>query len=127
MNKSKLYNIVEILSWIFSRPKMYFENPTINNLFRFIDGYYMSETIHSFNSVNPIERDTFFWKNFCNFLSNKYGKKIVDKDISSRYMTEHLLNEISIEKGIDFDLFVENFNEFQINVEYDANNHHNCV
>ena len=69
MNKLKLYNIVEILSWIFSRP---------------------------------------------------------NKDIDSRYMAEHLLNEISIEKGIDFDLFVENFNEFQINVEYDANNRLNC-
>lgn len=121
MNKSKSYTIVEILSWIFSRPKMYFEKPTINNLFRFIDGYYMSETIHSLNSVNPIERDIVFWENFCNFLSNKYDKKIVDKDIGSRYMAEHLLNEISIEEGIDFDLFVDNFKEFQINEEYDAN------
>lgn len=64
MNELKLYNIVEILSWIFSRPKMYFENPTINNLFRFIDGYYMSETIHSSNSINPIEQDTFFLEKF---------------------------------------------------------------
>lgn len=59
-------------------------------------------------------------------MSNKYGKKIVDKNTGSRYIAEHLLNEISIDKGIDFELFVENFNEFKIDVEYDANNHLNC-
>ncbi|QIU96682.1 hypothetical protein [Bacteroides faecium] len=114
MNKLEHNNTIELLSMICKRPKMYFENPTINNIFRFLDGYYMSQVIHT-----PKEerekcdiRDTLFWSSFGLFLANKYNKEIANKNISSCYIVEHLLKEISADENIDFALFAENFNEF---------------
>ena len=114
MNKLEHNNTIELLSMICKRPKMYFEKPTINNIFRFLDGYYVSQVIYT-----PKEerekcdiRDTLFWSSFCLFLANKYNKEVANKNISSCYIVEHLLKEISADKNDNFDLFAENFNEF---------------
>ena len=114
MNKLEYNNIADILNMMCKRPKMYFENPTINNMFRFLDGYYMSEVIHTpeKDRMERNKRDELFWNSFYKFLTNKYNKEIVNKNISSYYIIEDMLKEISANKEDNFELFVDNFNEF---------------
>jgi len=114
MNKLEYNNIADILNMMCKRPKMYFENPTINNMFRFLDGYYMSEVIHTpeKDRMERNKRDELFWNSFYKFLTNKYNKEIVNKNISSYYLIEDMLKEISENKEDNFELFVDNFNEF---------------
>ena len=114
MNKLEYNNIADMLNMICKRPKMYFENPTINNMFRFLDGYYMSEVIHTpeKDRMERNKRDELFWNSFYKFLTNKYNKEIVNKNISSYYIIEDMLKEISANKEDNFELFVDNFNEF---------------
>lgn len=114
MNELEYNNIADMLNMICKRPKMYFENPTINNMFRFLDGYYMSEVIHTpeKDRMERNKRDELFWNSFYKFLTNKYNKEIVNKNISSYYLIEDMLKEISENKEDNFELFVDNFNEF---------------
>ena len=81
MNKLEYNNIADMLNMICKRPKMYFENPTINNMFRFLDGYYMSEVIHTPEEerIKCEKREELFWNSFYKFLANKYNKEIVNK------------------------------------------------
>ncbi|EFI04742.1 phage integrase N-terminal SAM-like domain-containing protein [Bacteroides sp. 1_1_14] len=105
---------INAINMICKRPKMYFENPTINNMFRFLDGYYMSEVIHTPEEerMKCEKREELFWNSFYKFLANKYNKEIVNKNISSYYIIEDMLKEISANKEDNFELFVDNFNEF---------------
>lgn len=114
MNELEYNNIADMLNMICKRPKMYFENPTINNMFRFLDGYYMSEVIHTPEEerMKCEKREELFWNSFYKFLANKYNKEIVNKNISSYYIIEDMLKEISVNKEDNFELFVDNFNEF---------------
>ena len=114
MNELEYNNIADMLNMICKRPKMYFENPTINNMFRFLDGYYMSEVIHTPEEerMKCEKRKELFWNSFYKFLANKYNKEIVNKNISSYYLIEDMLKEISENKEDNFELFVDNFNEF---------------
>lgn len=115
MNKLEYNNIADILNNIIKRPKMYFENPTINNMFRFLDGYYMSEVIHTpeEDRMEFFKRYELFWNSFYKFLANKYNKKIiVNNNTSCCYTIEHMLKEISENKEDNFELFADNFNEF---------------
>lgn len=114
MNELEYNNIADMLNMICKRPKMYFENPTINNMFRFLDGYYMSEVIHTPEEerMKCEKREELFWNSFYKFLANKYNKEIVNKNISSYYIIEDMLKEISANKEDNFELFVDNFNEF---------------
>ena len=114
MNKLEYNNIADMLNMICKRPKMYFENPTINNMFRFLDGYYMSEVIHTPEEerIKCEKREALFWNSFYKFLANNYNKEIVNKNISSYYIIEDMLKEISVNEEDNFELFVDNFNEF---------------
>lgn len=114
MNELEYNNTADMLNMICKRPKMYFENPTINNMFRFLDGYYMSEVIHTPEEerMKCEKREELFWNSFYKFLANKYNKEIVNKNISSYYIIEDMLKEISVNKEDNFELFVDNFNEF---------------
>ena len=58
------------------------------------------------------KREELFWNSFYKFLANKYNKEIVNKNISSYYIIEDMLKEISANKEDNFELFVDNFNEF---------------
>ena len=74
----------------------------------------MSEVIHTpeKDRMERNKRDELFWNSFYKFLTNKYNKEIVNKNISSYYLIEDMLKEISENKEDNFELFVDNFNEF---------------
>jgi len=95
-------NIIEIIRMIINRPKMFFEKKSINNLFRFLDGYYFYKNSQKIR--NKI--DDYFWNNFLEYLFVKFD--IIDKSTT----VEDIIKNRTNNDEESFELFATLFNDF---------------